>query len=139
VPARLPTQVLAVPVDRAGDLGTGLVTAGTVAAATAKSYASLLASLRPTKAADRTVRRRYAAQHRAAVLEARRLRHPKTCRCVFAFVVRAAAGRLTDLAGRSVVRAVDPAPPAVPISGLTVFPLQPEVTRVVPQPGLPGG
>lgn len=139
VPSRLPTQVRAVPVDRSSDLTTGMVTAGTVAAATVKSYRSLLASLHPNKPADRVVKRRYAEQRRAAALEARRLRHPATCRCVFAFVVRAGATRLADLARRPGVRVVDPAPPAVPIGGLTVFPLQPQVTRVIPRVGLPSG
>jgi hypothetical protein len=37
------------------------------------------------------------------------------------------------------VRAVDPAPAVVPLSSLTVFPLQPQVTTVVPRDRPAGG
>jgi len=37
------------------------------------------------------------------------------------------------------VRVVDPAPPVVTLTGLTVLPLQPDYTTVVPRTGLPSG
>jgi hypothetical protein len=58
---------------------------------------------------------------------------------VFAFVVHATVGQLNALAHAPDVRTVDPAPPVVSLSGLTVLPLQPEITTVVPRTGLPGG
>jgi hypothetical protein len=137
VPSRLDTQPRSVPLTNGSELGTGLRTAATVAKATAKSYAAQLKALHPTSKSDRLVKRRYAQQHRAAAFEARRLSHPKTCKCVFAFVVRASAEQLGALNRNAAVRVVDPAPPVVGLSGLTVLPLQPEVTSVVPRPGLP--
>lgn len=136
---KLATPVRAVPLTSLQQLEKGIETAGTVAAATAKSYAQLLSALHPKQKSDREVRKRYAQQHHAAVVEARRLKHPKTCGCVFAFVVRDGPRVLTTLSKRRGVRVVDPAPLRIPISGLTVFPLQPEVTRLVPRPGLPSG
>jgi hypothetical protein len=137
VPSHLDTQPRSVPLTTGGDLGTGLRTAATVARATAKSYAALLKALHPTTKSDRLVKRRYREQHRAAVVEARRLSHPSTCTCVFAFVVHASAAQLGALTRDPAVRVVDPAPPVVGLSGLTVLPLQPEFTSVVPRPGLP--
>jgi len=57
---------------------------------------------------------------------------------VFAFVVHAGLGELNAIAHRSSVRVVDPAPPVVPLTGLTVLPLQPQVRETVPRDGLPG-
>ena len=139
VPSRLATEPRSVPLASAGDLGQGLLTAATVARATAKSYKALLAALHPTTKSDRLVQQRYADQHRAAVVETRHLSHPATCACVFAFVVHAGPGALGTLTHDPAVRVVDPAPPVVSLTGLTVLPLQPEFTSVVPRPGLPGG
>lgn len=139
VPSSLPTPPRSVPLTTGSDLGTGMLTAATVAEATAKSYGALLAALHPKTKSDRLVKRRYATQHRAAVAETRRLSHPAVCGCVFAFVVHATVGQLNALAHAPDVRTVDPAPPVVSLSGLTVLPLQPEITTVVPRTGLPGG
>jgi hypothetical protein len=139
VPSKLPTQPRSVPLTTGSDLGTGMLTAATVAKATAKSYAALLSALHPRNHNDELVKRRYALQRRAAVLEARKLSHPDTCACVFAFVVRAGAQALGTLAHDPGVRAVDPAPPVVSLTGLTVLPLQPQVRSVVPRTGLPNG
>ena len=138
VPSGLPTLSRKVPLATAADLPTGIATAGSVAAATAKTYAGLLKALHPHSKQDRLLDRQYRVQHRAAALEAGQLLHPATCRCVFAFVVRGGIAALNTIAHRSVVRVVDPAPPVVPLTGLTVLPLQPQVRRVVPRAGLPG-
>ena len=114
-------------------------TAATIAAATAKSYAVLLAGLHPRTAVDRKVKRRYEQMHRAAVMEAAALRHPLQCVCVFAAIVRADALALSTLAAQPAVRAVDPGPPDVELTGLTALPLDPRVTRIVPGTGLPSG
>lgn len=137
VPSHLDTQPRSVPLTTGSELDTGLRTAATVATATARSYAALLKALHPTSKSDRLVKRRYASQHRAAAFEARHLSHPMTCKCVFAFVVHATPAQLGALNRNAAVRVVDPAPPVVGLSGLTVLPLQPEFTTVVPRPGLP--
>lgn len=139
VPSRLPTQVRSVPVNGIRDLPVGMSQVAQVAAATAKSYAALLATFHPKSAADRLTRRSYRQQRRAALFEAPRLGHPATCRCVFAVVVRADITRLAALTQLSDVRVVDPASPVIPIAGLTVRPLVPEATTVVPRTGLLGG
>jgi hypothetical protein len=135
----LPTLVRSVPVNDVNAVPAGLVTAGTLASSTAKSYGVLLHDLHPRTPADRTVKARYAEQRRAALREAAALSHPATCRCVFAAIVRATFVELAAVDGVPTVRAVDPAPPAVEITGLTALPLLPEVTRTVPRTGLPGG
>ena len=140
VPSKLPTQPRSVPLTTTGsELRTGILTAATVAKATANSYAALLKALHPTTRADRLVRRRYAQQRAAAAVETRRLSKPDSCACVFAFVVHAGVGQLGALVRNPEVRVVDPAPPVVSITGLTVLPLQPDYTTVVPRTGLPGG
>lgn len=138
VPSALPTLSRKIPVASSADLSTGIATAGTVAAATAKTYAGLLKALHPSGKQDRLLAVQYRRQRRAAALEASRLLHPGTCRCVFAFVVRANVQELNTIAHSHDVRVVDPAPPAVPLTGLTVLPLQPQVRSVVPRDGLPG-
>ena len=137
VPSHLDTQPRSVPLTTGSELDTGLRTAAAVAKATATSYEALLKALHPTSKSDRLVKRRYAQQHRAAVVETRQLSHPSSCRCVFAFVVHVSADELAALDRNPAVRVVDPAPAAVSLAGLTVLPLQPEYTSVVPRPGLP--
>lgn len=150
VPSKLPTQPRSVPLTAGTDLGvsassaitvlrTGILTAATVAKATANSYAALLKALHPSNRADRLVKRRYAVQRAAAAAETRHLSHPGSCACVFAFVVRAGVGQLGALIHHPEVRVIDPAPPVVSITGLTVLPLQPDYTTVVPRTGLPSG
>jgi hypothetical protein len=136
VPSHLDTQPRSVPLTTGSELDTGLRTAAAVAKATATSYGALLKALHPTSKSDRLVKRRYAQQHRAALVETRHLSHPTTCRCVFAFVVHVTADELAALNRAPAVRVVDPAPPVVSLTGLTVLPLQPEFTTVVPRPGL---
>jgi hypothetical protein len=136
---KLPMPVRSVPLASADLIAPGMRTAATVAAATAKSYAVLLAGLHPRTAADRKVKRRYAQMRRAAVIEAAALRRPLQCRCIFAAIVRADAVRLSTLAAEPQIRAVDPGPLNVELTGLTALPLDPRVTRVVPGTGLPSG
>jgi hypothetical protein len=135
----LPMAVRSIPVLSAGLIAPGMRTAATVAAATAKSYGVLLAGLHPKTAADRKVKKRYEQMHRAALVEAAALRRPLQCACIFAAVVRADAARLSTLAAEPQIRAVDPGPPAVELTGLTALPLDPRDTRVVPGTGLPSG
>ena len=136
---RLPMPVRSIPVQSASLIAPGMRTAATIAAATAKSYAVLLAGLHPKTAAARKVKRRYAQMRRGAVIEAAALQHPLTCSCIFALIVRADAVRLATLAAEPAVRAVDPGPLDVELTGLTALPLDPRVTRIVPGTGLPSG
>jgi hypothetical protein len=139
VPSRLPTEVRSVPLTGLDQLTTGIGTAAQVAAATAKSYAALLASFHPASRSDRVTRARYAEQRHAALVEAARLARPAKCRCVFAMVVLADIGQLATLSHHADVRVIDPTSPVIPLTGLTVRPLEPEVTTVVPRSGLLGG
>jgi hypothetical protein len=139
VPSSLPTEVRSVPITGLGKLAGGIRLAAQVATATAKSYAALLKSFHPKSRSDRVTRARYAEQRRASLLEASRLEKPATCRCVFAMLVLGDIDRLSALARVPGVRVVDPASPVIPLSGLTVRPLEPQVTTVVPRAGLLGG
>ncbi|MDQ1695427.1 MAG: hypothetical protein QOJ03_780 [Frankiaceae bacterium] len=139
VPSGLPTEVRSVPVNGLDDLSIGIGTAAQVATATARSYAALLASFHPRSRADRLTRARYAKQRRAALFEAARLARPTRCRCVFAMVVLADIKQLESLSRMSAVRVVDPASPVISLSGLTIRPLEPQVTTIVPRTGLLGG
>jgi hypothetical protein len=139
VPSKLPTEVRSVPVNGLDDLADGIRKAAEVAAATAKSYGVLLRTFHPRSHADRVTRSRYALARRAALFEAAGLSHPATCRCVFSVVVLAEIQRLAALSQLGDVRVVDPASPVIPIAGLTVRPLLPEATTVVPRTGPLGG
>jgi len=133
----LPTLVRSFPLQTAAAIPTGMLNVATIAKATATSYALSIKALHPKNAAERGVKRRYDTIHRAALREAAALARPASCRCVFAVVVRADFLRLSLLARTPQVRAVDPAPPEVELTGLTALPLDPTATRVVPGTGLP--
>jgi hypothetical protein len=138
VPAALPTIYRSLSVTTLGQLDEEMAAAGRSATEVAESYKALIEALRPT-ATDRKVRHQYVLNRRASLLESRALSHPDRCACVFAVVVRGTFDQLAQLAGRDGVRAVDPAPAVVPLSSLTVFPLQPQVTTVVPRDRPAGG
>ena len=139
VPSHLPTEVRSVPLTSLDRVEEGVRTVAQVAAATARSYAALLKAFHPRSREDRLTRKRYAEQRRAAAFEAHRLARTESCKCVFALVVQETYPRLVALADRPDVRVVDPASPVVPLTGLTVRPLEPGVTTVVPRTGLLGG
>jgi hypothetical protein len=136
----LPTQVHAVPLQNTfGPLAAGMQASGRLAAATAHTFGELVAQLKPRTPQDRLLRGRYALQQRASSYEAGQLAAPATCACVFAVVVHASSNDLLRLASASEVRVVDPASADVSLNTLTVFPLEPEITGVVPRGGLFGG
>jgi hypothetical protein len=136
----LPTQVHAVPLQNTFEpLAAGMQASGRLAAATAHTFGELVAQLKPRTRQDRLLRARYALQQQASTYEARHLSTPATCACVFAVVVHAGSTDLLRLASASEVRAVDPASADVSLNALTVFPLEPEITGVVPRGGLFGG
>lgn len=136
----LPTQVHAVPLQSTfASLPSGMQASGRLAAATAHTFEELVGQLKPHTSQDRLLRRRYALQQHASSYEAGQLQRPGTCACVFAVIVQADDATLLRLAASPEVRAVDPAPADVGLSALTVFPLEPEITGVVPRGGLFGG
>ena len=136
----LPTQVHAVPLQNTfAPLAAGMQASGRLAAATAHTFAELVAQLKPRTSQDRLLRSRYALQQQASAYEARQLASPATCSCVFSVVVHATSTDLLRLASAPDVRAVDPASADVSLNTLTVFPLEPEITGVVPRGGLFGG
>jgi hypothetical protein len=140
VPAALPTQVHVVPLrGTVADADAGLAASARLAAATAHTFAVLVQQLRPRNGDEQRLRERYALQQRASAYEAARLRTPQSCGCLFAFVVRGGPAALVRLSTQPHVRIVDPADSATPLDELTVFPLEPEVSRLVPRGGLFGG
>jgi len=140
VPAgSLPTQVHAIPLqDNFGMLGDGMLASGRLASATAKTFHVLVTQLSDSTPNAKKLRARYALQERASAYEGTRLARPAACACVFAVVVHGGAAQLAELARAPGVRVVDPAPPTTSLDALTVFPLEPEVTTVVPKSGLFG-
>jgi hypothetical protein len=139
VPSKLPTEVRSVPLTGLKSLEQGLITVRSVADATAKSYAALLRSFHPSNRADRDTRHRYVDQRRAALLETKRYSRPARCRCLFALVVQGDFRTLGALASDPDVRVVDPASPVISLTGLTLRPLEPQVTTIVPRTGVLGG
>jgi hypothetical protein len=136
----LPTQVHAIPLQGTFQpLDDGMQASGRLAAATAKTFHVLVSQLSDTSSSSRQLKARYALQERASAYEGQRLQQPATCACVFAVVVHASLDRLRALAAAPEVRVVDPAVPAATLDALTIFPLEPEITTVVPRGGLFGG
>jgi len=136
----LPTQVHAVPLQNTfAPLAAGMQASGRLAAATAHTFGVLVSQIRAKSQQDRELRQRYQLQQRASAYEAAHLQRPAKCACVFAVVVHAPDTTLLRLATGEAVRAVDPAAVEVTLDALTVFPLEPEITGVVPKGGLFGG
>jgi len=136
----LPTQVHAIPLQHTFDaMAGGMQASARLAAATAHTFGELVAQIKPHTATDRLLRSRYALQQRASAFEAKQLANPATCACVFSVVIHADDATMLRLAGISQIRAVDPAAADVGFNTLTVFPLEPEITGIVPRGGLFGG
>jgi hypothetical protein len=140
VPAKaLPTQVHAIPLQGTfAPLTDGMLASGRLAAATAKTFQVLVTQLTPSTPRAGDLKRRYSLQEHASGYEGERLQHPATCACVFAVVVDATPVQLAVLARSPQVRVVDVAPPGADLDALTIFPLEPEITGVVPKGGLFG-
>lgn len=136
----LPTQVHAIPLQHTFDLMTaGMQASARLAAATAHTFGELVAQIKPHTSTDRLLRSRYALQKQASSFEATQLSSPAKCACVFSLVIHADDATLLRLARVPQIRVVDPASADVSFNTLTVFPLEPEITGVVPRGGLFGG
>ena len=135
----LPTQVHAIPLqDTFASLTPGMLASGRLAAATARTFQVLVTQMSPSTPRSKELKARYAVQEHASAMEGQRLQAPATCACVFSVVVRGNPAELGALAVRPGVRVVDPAPPTATLDVLTIFPLEPDVTTVVPKGGLFG-
>jgi hypothetical protein len=140
VPSKtLPTDTYPIPLQSTfGKLALGMESDAKLAASTAVTYHQLVNGLIAKSPQDKTLRQKYARQAAASQFEAGRLSRPGTCACVFAVVVREGVAGLERLAARRPIRAVDPAPPTATLDQITVLPLRPDVTTIVPKPGLFG-
>jgi hypothetical protein len=139
VPSDLATSVYPVSLRRTlPDLLTGMESQSRFAGQYAKTYAQIVAGFTAHTAREKQQKRIYQALATAASYESTQLARPATCTCVFALLVRATFPELTRLTGVPAVRVVDPATPTIPIDQLAVVPLRPDVTGVVPKPGILG-
>lgn len=103
--------------------------------AAAASFSQLARAIPARTATEKQVQAMYVKQAGIARIEARAL--TPACACVYALVVRGKVSALRALAEQPGVRVVDPAPSTIPLEGLGVIPLLPEVTGTVPLPGRP--
>ncbi|MBV9096902.1 MAG: hypothetical protein JO079_02490 [Frankiaceae bacterium] len=140
VPNRtLPTSIY--PVSLLGNfenLAQGMQSQSRFAGLNAKTYAQIVAGFKPKTDREKQERLIYGKLANAARFESVALATPQTCGCVFALLVHADYLHLLLLTQLPDVRAVDPAPPAITLDQLSVLPLRPDFTTVVPRPGVFG-
>lgn len=122
----------------ATDLVTGMQLQARGAVLNARTYEKIASGYHPTSKRDKQIRTLYEDLARGLAFEGSGLGHSATCRCVFSVIVRGAFPTLSYLAKAAFVRAVDPADPSLTLTELTIFPLRPDVTVVVPKPGVLG-
>ena len=135
----LPTSVY--PVNLLGNfesLAVGMTAQSKFAGLNAKTYAQIVAGFTARTDREKLEKRLYAKLAAAARFESAALAKPRECGCVFAVLVHANFLQLAALATKPDVRAVDAAPPAVSLDQLSVLPLRPDYTTVVPRPGVLG-
>jgi len=135
----LPTSIY--PVSLLGNFGSlveGMQSQSRFAGLNAKTYAQIVAGFKPKTDREKAEKRIYAELADAARFESIALATPQSCGCVFAVLVRADFLQLAALTHLPDVRAVDPAPPAITLDQLSVLPLRPDFTTVVPRPGVFG-
>jgi len=137
---KLPTSVYPVNVlgSTYNNLVAGMQSQSRFAGLNAKTYAQIVAGFRPHTDREKLEKKLYQKLALAARYESAALAKPLSCGCVFAVVVHADYLRLAGLTGVPDVRAVDPAPPSVTLDQLSVLPLRPDFTTVVPRPGVLG-
>lgn len=116
----------------------GMASQSRFAALNAKTYAQIVAGFNPHTDREKLEKKLYEKLAAAARFESAALATPAACACVFAVLVRADYLHLAGLTAVPDVRAVDPAAPSVPLDQLSVLPLRPDFTTVVPRPGVLG-
>jgi len=137
--AALPTSVF--PISLLGNfesLAVGMESQSKFAGLNAKTYAQIVAGFHARTDREKMEKRLYGKLASAARFESAALAKPQSCGCVFGVLVRADFLKLAALAAKPDVRAVDPAPPAITLDQLSVLPLRPDFTTVVPRPGVLG-
>lgn len=141
---RVPSSTLLTsiyPVNLEGNfenLALGMEAQSRFAGLNAKTYAQIVAGFKPRTDKEKQERRLYQELAVAARDESAALARPASCGCVFAVLVHADYLQLAALTKVADVRAVDPAPPTIPLDQLSVLPLRPDFTSVVPRPGVFG-
>jgi hypothetical protein len=142
---RVPSPTLATsiyPVNIMGNfvnLGLGMQSQSRFAALNAKTYTQIVGGFNPRTDREKLEKKLYEKLAAAATFESAALATPPKCACVFAVLVRADYLHLAALSKQPGVRSVDPAAPTVPLDQLSVLPLRPDFTTVVPRPGVLGG
>jgi hypothetical protein len=137
--ATLSTSVYPVNlVDNFSNLTVGMESQSRFAGLNAKTYTQIVAGFNARTDREKLEKRLYNALAAAAKYESAALSTPRSCACVFAVLVRADYVHLAALAKLPGVRAVDAAPPAVSLDQLSILPLRPDFTTVVPRPGVLG-
>lgn len=121
-----------------GDLVVGMQSQSRFAALNAKTYTQILAGFNPHTDREKQEKRLYQILADAAKYESAALAKPASCACVFAILVHANYLHLAALSKNPDVRSVDPAPPSVTLDQMSVLPLRPDITTVVPRPGVIG-
>jgi hypothetical protein len=121
-----------------GDLQVGMESQSRFAGLNAKTYTQILAGFNARTDREKLEKRLYAALAAASKFESAALATPASCACVFAVLVKADYVHLAALARLPDVRAVDAAAPTVSLDQLSVIPLRPDFTTVVPRPGVLG-
>ncbi len=116
----------------------GMASQSRFAGLNAKTYAQIVAGFNPHTDREKREKQLYEKLAAAAKFESVALDNPSACACVFAVLVRADYLHLAGLVSVPDVRAVDPAAPSVPLDQLSVLPLRPDFTTVVPRPGVFG-
>jgi len=141
---RVPSPTLATSVYPVNLLGTfnnlivGMQSQSRFAGLNAKTYGQIVAGFHPRTDREKMEMRLYQKLAVAASYESAALAQPASCACVFALLVHADFLHLAALATLPDVRAVDPAAPTASLDQLSVLPLRPDFTTVVPRPGVLG-
>lgn len=120
------------------NLTLGMESQSRFAGLNAKTYAQIVAGFNAKTDREKEEKRLYQKLAVAAKYESVALATPRKCACVFALLVRADFIHLAKVSALPDVRTVDPAPPPVALDQLSVLPLRPDFTTVVPRPGVLG-
>lgn len=108
VPSSQQTEIIYLSASDLQEINRGMVATADAKQQDVHKYAMLQTQVTGSSLTDRTLRRQYRGAEAIAQLEASKYR--SMCACVYAVVVHAAPTVLGQLAGRTGVRVVDPAP-----------------------------
>ena len=120
------------------NLSLGMESQSRFAGLNAKTYAQIVTGFTARTDREKLEKKLYRKLAVAAKYESTALATPSTCVCVFALLVKADFVHLAKFVGLPDVRSVDAAPPTVSLDQISVLPLRPDFTTVVPRPGVLG-